>query len=95
MPMSCGFYRWSDIMTVEIEYENVMSEKIDVSQLKMAEQIEENRGFPITDIEREWGGDSLIVRVETSLPSSAVENTLSDIEDHINPEAEHVETREV
>lgn len=82
-------------MTVEIEYRNVNPTKIRLSSLRMAEQIESNRGFPIEGIIREVRGTTLVVGVETSLPSQAVDNMLSDIEDHLNPEAEHVETREV
>jgi hypothetical protein len=82
-------------MTVEIEYEYVRDDMIVRTQLDMAKQIEENRGFPIKDIERIYGQGQLIVRVKTSLPSTEVENMLSDIEQHLNDEAEYVETREV
>lgn len=82
-------------MTVEIEYDNVLVDKANLNQLKMAEQIESNRGFPISDITRVIRGNTFIVRVETNLPNSAVDNMLSDIEEYLNAEANHVETREV
>lgn len=82
-------------MTVEIEYTMPSSRNVGRWQVSMAEQIEANRGFPLKDIERELRGDRLIVRVETTLPDTAVENMLSDIEDHLGAGSEHVETREV
>lgn len=84
-------------MTVEIEYycPHGVSDLGDW-QVDMAEQIESNRGFPITDIERELEGSAFIVRVQTAtLPDSAVDNMLSDTEDHLPDTASHVETREV
>lgn len=83
-------------MTVKIEYycpHGVTG--LGQWQVSMAEQIEANRGFPIEDIGRQLRDNTLIVSVETSLPNSAVENTLSDIEDHLPATATHVETREV
>jgi hypothetical protein len=82
-------------MTVEIEYSLPRSRAASDWQVSMAKQIEQNRGFPIDEIERELSGTTLIVRVETSLPSQAVENMLSDIEDYLETGSEHVETREV
>jgi len=82
-------------MTVEIEYERVDAQTFQWQQLDMAKQIQENRGFPIQDITRILSGDTAIIRAETDLPAPAVENMLSDIEEHLNPEARHVETREV
>lgn len=82
-------------MTVEIEY-NVPDPPADMGawQVKMSEQIERNRGYPIKEIGRELSGPTFIVSVETTLPDSAVENMLSDIEDHLPATATHVETRE-
>lgn len=82
-------------MTVEIEYSLPRSRVASDWQVSMAEQIESNRGFPIEGIERELTGTTLIVRVDTDLPSQAVENMLSDIEDNLESGSEHVETREV
>lgn len=82
-------------MTVEIEYSLPRARAATDWQVSMAEQIESNRGFPIEGIERLLLGTTLIVRVDTTLPDSAVENMLSDIEDYLDPGAEHVETREV
>jgi len=82
-------------MTVEIEFKRVDSRKARLSELQMARQIEENERFPIQDISRRIKGQNMIVEVETTLPSEAVDNMLSDIEDHLNDDAEHVETREV
>lgn len=82
-------------MTVEIEYSLPRPRVASDWQLSMAEQIESNRGSPIEGIERELSGTTLIVRVDTTLPSQAVENMLSDIEDYLNNGCEHVETREV
>lgn len=79
-------------------------------EVDMAKQIESNRGFPISEIYRrmtwaeeldplpsELNGDErvLVVEVDTSLPSHAVDNMLSDIEEHLPFDASHVETREV
>lgn len=82
-------------MTVEIEYRNVEPRKAQLAQLKIAEEIEENHNFPIEGIERVVNGNRFVVRVETSLPSQSVNGMLSDIMGHLNPEAEHVETREI
>lgn len=92
-------------MTVEIVYdlENTAVNDLGRWSLKMAEKVEANRGFPITDISRELTEEEidgfsvpvLIVSVETTLPNQAVENILSDIEAHLPDTAEHVETREV
>lgn len=82
-------------MTVEVEYKRVDEQTFRWQQLDMARQIENNRGFPIEDITRIFQGETLIVRVKTNLPDSAIDNMLSDIEDHLNSEAHHVETREV
>jgi hypothetical protein len=83
-------------MTVEIEYDlgATVVNGLGEWQVKMAKQIESNRSFPITDIERELAGSAFIVRVETeTLPSQTVENMLSDIEDYLPDTATHVETR--
>lgn len=82
-------------MTVEIEYDLPRSRIGSEWQVDMARQIETNRGFPIANIERELSGSTLIVRVDTSLPSDAVDNMLSDIEDYLDTGSAHVETREV
>lgn len=82
-------------MTVEIEYRNVNAERVRLSQLQMSGQIEDNRGIPITELTRRIEGSRFIVEVETTLPSKAVDNMLFDIEDYLNAEAEHVETREI
>lgn len=82
-------------MTVEVEYNLPRSQIASDWQVNMAEQIASNQGFPIENIERELRGTTLIVRVETSLPSTAVENMLSDIEDHLDTGSQHVETRDV
>lgn len=82
-------------MTVEMEYSLPQARIASDWQVSMARQIETNRGFPIEEIERELSGTTLIVRVETTLPSQAVENMLSDIEDYLETGSEHIETREV
>lgn len=82
-------------MTVEIEYSVPTKVTVGEWQVRMAEQIESNSNFPIKEIEREFNGGTLIVRVDTSLPSQAVEGMLSDIENHLPNGAAHVETREV
>jgi ribosomal protein L20A (L18A) len=82
-------------MTVKILYRNVDAATARLNQLQMAKQIESNRGFPISDVTRRVEGNRFTVEVETDLPSQAVENMLSDIGGNLNPEAEHVETREV
>jgi hypothetical protein len=82
-------------MTVEIEWSAPQTLTAVDWQISMAKQIEENRGFPIEEIEREFTGCTLIVRVETDLPSQAVEGMLSDIEEHLPNGSQHVETREV
>lgn len=83
-------------MTVEVEYYCPFGvSDLGQWQVDIAKQIENNRGFPITEIERELSGTAFVVRVETTLPSTAVENMLSDIEDHLPATARHVETREV
>lgn len=82
-------------MTVEIEFSSPTSLTAGDWQVRMAEQIESNGNFPIQGIEREIAGGTLVVRVETDLPSQAVEGMLSDIESHLPSEAVHVETREV
>lgn len=83
-------------MTVESEY-HIPQQMSGMGQwqVDMAKQIETNQGFPITGIKRELSGDTLFVRVETDLPSQAVENMLSDIADHLPAGAKHLETREV
>ncbi len=82
-------------MTVEIEYSLPRPRVAGKWQVSMAAQIEQNQGFPIEEIEREFSGTTLIIRVETHLPSEAVDNMLSDIEDYLETASEHVETREV
>lgn len=82
-------------MTVEIEYTAPLRLSAGGWQVDMAKQIESNRGFPIQKIERDIVGSTIIVRVETDLPSQAVENMLSDIEGHLPSGSQHVETREV
>lgn len=83
-------------MTVEIEYRCPTPLKgLGQWQVDMVKQIETNRNFPIQDIERKLSGSSFIVRVDTSLPNKAVENMLSDIEEYLPSNAQHVETREV
>lgn len=83
-------------MTVEIEYwSSQMPDSLGDWQLNMAKQIESNRGFSLTDIERELRGEKFIMRVEADLSSQEIEDMLSDIEDHLPAGAEHVETREV
>jgi len=82
-------------MAVEIEYDLPRPRTASKWQISMAKQIESNRGFPIEDIERELRGTTLIVRVDTSLPSTAVDNMLSDIENYLETGAKHVKTREV
>lgn len=82
-------------MTVEVEYSLPRSRNATDWQVSMSEQIEENEGFPIEEITRELSGTSLIVSVETTLPSQSVENMLSDIEDYLEAGSEHVETRSV
>lgn len=81
---------------IEIEY-NAPFRPMDLGdwQLRMAKQIESNRGVPISDISREIVGTTLFVRVDSSLPSQAVENILSDIEDYLPKGSTHIETREV
>lgn len=83
-------------MTVEIEF----SVPANISglgrwQVEMAKQIETTRNFPVEDLERQLDGDQLVVSVETSLPNQAVENMVSDIEDHLPKNSTHIETREV
>ncbi|MBO4248416.1 hypothetical protein IL252_11380 [Halomicrobium sp. IBSBa] len=82
-------------MTVEIEYSLPRPLAPSDWQVHMAEQIETNQGIPIEEITRTLRGHTLIVSVETTLPDEAVENMLSDIEDHLPQGCEHVETREV
>lgn len=82
-------------MTVEIEYSLPTSRIASGWQVDMARQIESNSEFPITDLEREIQGTTLILRVETTLPNQAVENMLSDIEEYLPAGSKHVETREV
>lgn len=85
-------------MTVEVEYEIPQGlSSMGDWQVRMAKQIESNRGFPLTDVERrlDRGGTRFIVSVETALPSQAVENMLADIEDFLPSNAVRVETREV
>lgn len=82
-------------MVVEIEYSLPRPRTASDWQVSMAEQIEANRGFPIENINREMVGTTLIVRVDTTLPSTAVDNMLSDIEDYLGTGSKHVETREV
>jgi len=82
-------------MTVEIEFNLANNRVAGRWQCSMAEQIEANRGFPMSDIERELQATTLIVRVDTTLPNSAVDNMLSDIEDFLPAGSEHIETREV
>lgn len=83
-------------MTVEVEYSIPQGlTGLGEWQVRMAKQIETNRGFPITDIERELSSETFVVRVETTLPSTAVENMLSDIDEYMPPNADHVQTREV
>jgi len=82
-------------MTVEIEYSLSNSRVAGRWQYSMAKQIESNRGFPIESIKREIRGTTLIVSVDTTLPDSAVDNMLSDIEDYLPAGSEHIETREV
>lgn len=83
-------------MTVEIEYRTprTLGAASDW-QVQMAEQIQTNHNFPIEEIQRVVSGTTVIARVETDLPSQAVEKMLSDIEDHIPAGSEHVETREI
>jgi len=82
-------------MTVEIEYQIPTNRELGKWQISMAELIESNRGFPISDIYRQTSGTTLIVSVETTLPDSAVDNMLSDIEDYLPAGSQHIETREV
>lgn len=84
-------------MTVEIEYRcNIAPDMMSPIQTRMAKQIEENRGFPITDLERELNGEIYIIRVKSgTLPSAAIDNMLKDIEEYLHPSSEHIETREV
>lgn len=83
-------------MVVEVEYTcPVPPAGLGAWQVDMATQIETNRGFPIEEIDRVLQGTTFIVRVDTSLPSDAVDNMLSDIEEHLPATASHVETREV
>lgn len=82
-------------MTVEIIYSIPQTRVAGDWQLSMAKQVEENRGYPINNIERVLSGTTLVIRVETDLPSQAVDNMLSDIEDYLAAGSEHVETREV
>lgn len=82
-------------MTVEVEYSLPRPRIASQWQVSMTEQIEENRGFPIEEIERELSGTRLIIRVQTDLPNQAVENMLPDIEEYLENGSEHVETREV
>lgn len=82
-------------MTVEVKYNLQTTQVASGWQVAMAEQIESNRGFPINSIERELSGTMLTVRVDTSLPSTAVEDMLSDIEDYVPAGSQHIETREV
>jgi hypothetical protein len=83
-------------MTVEVEYYVPFgADTLGQWQLDMAKQIENNRGFPISDITRELSGSTFIVRVETDLPDQAVDNMLSDIEEYLPSTASHVGTREV
>jgi len=82
-------------MTVEIVYSLPKARSPSKWQVSMAEQIERNSEFSIQNIQRELNGTELILRVETGLPDTAVENMLSDIEDYLPATASHVETREV
>lgn len=82
-------------MTVEIEYSLPSPRTASDWQKLMAKQIEENEDFPIANIERELSGTTFIVRVETNLPSQAVESMLSDIEEYLDAGSEHLETCEV
>lgn len=82
-------------MTVEIEFSLPNTRVAGHWEVEMSKQIESNRGFPISDIERELQGTTLFVRIETTLPDTAVENMVSDIENHIPAGSNHVETREL
>lgn len=83
-------------MTVEVEYRTPWPVgPASDWQVQMAKQIEENRGYPLESIEREVSGSTVIVSVETTLPDSAVQNMLSDIEDYLPSGSTHVETREI
>lgn len=84
-------------MTTEIEF-SVPQGMADLGewQIVMAKQIEANEGVPISEITRRVeNGTTFIVSVETTLPSQTVRNMLSDIQDHLPPNATHVETREL
>lgn len=82
-------------MTVEVVYELPRPRVQTDWQTKMAQQIEENRGFPVQNIKRELHGTRFVIRVETNLPDAAVENMLGDIEPYLEPRSEHLVTREV
>jgi len=82
-------------MTVIVEYQLPTLRQAGEWQISMAEQIETNRGFSMSDIKRELSGTTLIVRVDTTLPNQAVENMLSDIEDYLPAGSQHIETREI
>lgn len=82
-------------MTVEIIYSLPRPRVSSDWQVNMSEQIESNRGFLIKDIERELRGTTLVVRVDTTLSSDAVDNMLSDIEAYLETGSKHIETKEV
>lgn len=82
-------------MTVEITFQNVDPVRVARVQVRMSKQIEEQENFPIVDITRHIRGNTLILEVETDLPSQAVDNIVTKhVPEWLNDDAEHVETRE-